>query len=231
MVAVPTLLPRAVPPDVMEPIDGAVLVHTPPVVVVDNAVVAPTQTVVVPAIADGVAGGSVTVIVVVAALLPQLLLTVYEINDVPADKPVTKPVLFIVATDAVTLLQVPPPVTLDSADDAPLQILIVPVMGSTEGTVVTETAYNTDVAPQVPVAVYEIFTVPVALPLTMPVLVTDAVAGLADDQVPPVVVDASVIVAPKQTVEGPVIASGAAGGPVTVMPAVAAVEPQKLVTV
>jgi hypothetical protein len=91
--------------------------------------------------------------VVVAALLPQLLLTVYEINDVPADKPVTKPVLFIVATDTVTLLQVPPPVTLDSAEDAPLQILIVPVMDSTEGTVVTETAYKTDVAPQVPTTV------------------------------------------------------------------------------
>ena len=140
MVAVPTLLPLATPPEVIEPIAGEVLVQTPPVVVVDSVVVAPTQTVVVPAIADGVAGGSVMVTVVVAALLPQLLLTVYEINDVPADKPVTKPVLLIVATDAVTLLHVPPPVTLDNVDEAPLQIFIVPVIGNTVGTVVTETA-------------------------------------------------------------------------------------------
>jgi hypothetical protein len=63
------------------------------------------------------------------------------------------------------------------------------------------------------------------------VLVTDAIAGLAEDQLPPVVVDANVMVAPTQTVEGPVIASGAAGGPLTVIPAVAAVEPQKLVKV
>ena len=52
-------------------------------------------------------GNALTVTVVTQ---PLILVTVYEIVDVPALTPVTSPVLLIVATAVLLLVQVPPAV-------------------------------------------------------------------------------------------------------------------------
>lgn len=54
--------------------------------------------------------------------------------------------------------------------------------------------------------------VPVAIPLTVPVVLTEAIAALLLLQVPPAVASASVIVAPVQTEVAPVIAATAGNG-------------------
>jgi hypothetical protein len=54
----------------------ALLLHAPPLVASASVVVADVHTVVVPVIAAGVAGVVITVKVVVAAVLPQALVTV-----------------------------------------------------------------------------------------------------------------------------------------------------------
>ena len=54
----------------------SVLLQAPPVLVSVNVVVLPVQTVPVPVIADGVVGKGLTVIVTVAAELPQLFVRV-----------------------------------------------------------------------------------------------------------------------------------------------------------
>jgi hypothetical protein len=48
----------------------------------------------------------------------------------PADTPVTTPLLLIVATDVVALLQVPPGVTSDNVLVDPAQTFAVPVMAA-----------------------------------------------------------------------------------------------------
>ena len=52
---------------------------------------------------------------------------------VPAAKPVTKPVLLIVAVVAALLLQVPPVVLLANLEVSPKHVLGVPVMAATVG--------------------------------------------------------------------------------------------------
>ena len=74
--AVPTALPLTTPPEVMEAIEEEELDQKPDGVASFTFVVEPKQTVFEPPMAAGAAGGSVTVTVVVAALAPQLLVTV-----------------------------------------------------------------------------------------------------------------------------------------------------------
>ena len=54
---------------------------------------------------------ALTVTVSVDKLLQPPLVTVYEITDVPADTPVTRPPALIVATPGVALLHTPDEVT------------------------------------------------------------------------------------------------------------------------
>jgi hypothetical protein len=58
--------------------------------------------------------------------------------------------------------------------------------------------------------VYEILTTPGETPRTMPVVPTDAIPASDDDQDPPDVEFARVIVDPEQTTPEPLIADGAA---------------------
>ena len=91
--ATPVLLLLQLPPE------GPVLL---------NVAVALIQTVAAPLTVPAF-GSGFTAINCVALLVPQLLVTVYVIVAFPGDTPVTAPVAgFTVATEGVTLLQVPP---------------------------------------------------------------------------------------------------------------------------
>jgi hypothetical protein len=99
------------------------LIQLPPVVVVLNAVVAPTHTIGVPVIAAGVAL-TVTTLVVMHALLPR-----YVIVAVPAAMPVTVALVSgTVAILVLLLLHVPPPVADGSVVVAPSHTMPVPII-------------------------------------------------------------------------------------------------------
>jgi hypothetical protein len=86
-----------------------VLLHVPPASPVAslNTIEYVGHTVIVPAIAPGL-GKGLTVTLTVAAAIPQLLVTVYEIVVVPAAMPVTTPdEIPIAAVDGFTDVQTP----------------------------------------------------------------------------------------------------------------------------
>ena len=76
-----------------------------------------------------------------------------------------------------------------------------------DGVVLTVIGNN---AEQPAVDVYDIVIVPAAIPVTIPVEVTEARLGLLLFQLPPVVVSVKVVLVPVQTVVAPVIAFGVA---------------------
>jgi hypothetical protein len=98
------------------------LVHVPPVGVELNVVVAPVHTLIVPVMAVG------CVLTVTAAAAKQPPVNVYVIFDVPELTPVTIPVLPIVATPVLALVQVPPDGEELNVVVAPVHTLIVPVI-------------------------------------------------------------------------------------------------------
>ena len=112
--------------------------------------------------------------------------------EVPADTPVTTPVVaFTVATAILEEAQVPPVVPLlVNVEVPPIQIAWVPDKVPAETGAVTVTT-NVDSAlgqPPVPVTVYFIVEVPAVTPVINPVVAfTIATAVLEDVQVPPVV--------------------------------------------
>ena len=95
MVAVPAVTPVTTPAVLIEAIAAEELLQTPPVVVSVKVVVLPTQTVLVPPMAAGAVGRAYTVTVAVFLHPPPL---VKVITLVPAAIPVTRPILFTVAT-------------------------------------------------------------------------------------------------------------------------------------
>lgn len=109
------------------------LLHTPPVIASVNDVVALTHTFEMPVIVPA-KGNGLTVAVTVAATEPQLLLTKYDIVVVPADRPLTKPVLLTVAILVVPLLHTPPVVASVNDVVAPAHTVdapvIIPAMGN-----------------------------------------------------------------------------------------------------
>ena len=146
---------------------------------------------------------------VTVAVTEHPLLSVYVITDVPADTPVTRPVLFTVATpgDAdthgFTAAGVPDPV---SCVVWPIHTVSVPVIvgfGFTVTVAVTEHPL---------LSVYVITDVPADTPVTRPVLFTVATPGDADTHgftaagVPDPV---SCVVNPTHTVKLPVIVGAA----------------------
>jgi len=70
---------------------------------------------------------------------------------VPADKPVTNPPVFIVATEVAELLQVPPVVPSDKVVVAPMQMAVVPLIAG--AALPTVTVVVLLVVPHPPVAV------------------------------------------------------------------------------
>lgn len=114
IVALPSDTPLTTPPVPTVAIPVALLLHTPPLVALAKVVVVFAHSVLVPVI-EATVGKAFTVTVVVAlATHPLTLVTVYEIRDVPAATPLTKPEVPTVATPSVLLLHTPSLVVLVS---------------------------------------------------------------------------------------------------------------------
>ena len=108
MVDVPATPPVTMPVAPTVATAGVTLLHVPPAERSVSAVVPPagqsvSAPVIVPATGDGF-----TVTTVVAATVPQLFVTVYDMVDVPAATPVTMPVAPAVAIPGDTELHTPP---------------------------------------------------------------------------------------------------------------------------
>jgi hypothetical protein len=127
----------------------------------------------------------------------------------PAATPVTTPLASIVATPVFDDVQTPFAVAFASAVVEPAHTSVVPLIAATCGIAFTVTTVDTDdVHPFALVTVYVIVVVPAATPVTTPVeALIVAVAVLAVDHTPPVVVLESVVVAPSHTDVVPVIAA------------------------
>jgi type III secretory pathway component EscR len=109
------------------------LSQVPPDIACVSVVVLPTHKLAEP---DIVVSAALTVTVVVEKQpdAPNL----YEITAVPAETPVTKPVLaLIVATAALLVLQVPPEVALANVAVEPTQSVVLPVMAASDAETVT----------------------------------------------------------------------------------------------
>lgn len=124
----------------------------------------------------------------------------------PAATPVTTPVPEITVARAVLLLvHAPPEGVLLSVVVVVVQTVAVPVIA--EGVMFT---VNGNATPQPAAEVYDMFNVPLEMPVTTPdvLIVPNAVLVLL--QVPPGVASARVTVDPTQTLDAPVMAAGVA---------------------
>ena len=101
----------------------------------------------------GVVGNGLMVTIVEITVVPQVLVTEYEILAVPPDTPVTTPVVFTVATAVLLLDQVPPVVVAVNALVAPSQNVVVPEMLPAVGKVFTNTVFVAAAVLQLLVAV------------------------------------------------------------------------------
>ena len=106
---------------------------------------------------------------------------------VPAAAPVTRPLLFTVATLVLSLLHVPPAVASLSCDVVPVVMVVLPVIDATVGAVFTVRLFEALTgAPQPLLTVYVILVVPAPTAVTRPVLAfTVATAVLLLLHVPP----------------------------------------------
>ena len=195
----PADTPFTTPAVLMEPTAKLLLLQVPPVVVLLNAVVNPTHTFNVPAIAAGL-GLTVRPIVVI-----QPAAEVYVIVSAPLARPDTMPeVEPMVASAGVLLVQVPPAVASVKVVVAPTHKVVEPAIAAGSGLTVT------GVVTKQPVGnVKVIVTVPADTPFTTPVeepMVARAVLLLLHMLVPDA--SASVVVFPTQTLVVPVIAKG-----------------------
>ena len=106
--------------------------------------------------------------------------TVYEITAVPAEIPVTTPVLLTVATFGESVSQSPPSVAFANVEVEPTQTDVVPVIGATTGNGFTVITVDTMVTQEFSlVTSYEISVVPAVSPVTSPVSLIDATDGEA----------------------------------------------------
>lgn len=184
----PPFNPVTRPALVTEATVGLLLVHVPPVVG-DNVVVAPTQIVLKPVILT--TGKAVTVTGALAAETQPVLALVYVKVAVPAETPVTTPVLVTVATDGA-LLTHEPPVEGDKVVVLPAQILLDPVMLAIGIGLTVTTGVAADKHPLEALVKVKL-TVPAAKPVTTPAFVTLAMEPSLLAQVPPEVGDTPVI--------------------------------------
>lgn len=162
------------------------LLHVPPPVVLVNVAAIPEQILVAPLIVAGLA------FIVTSCIAKQPVAdSLYVIVAVPADTPVTIPlVVGIVAIAVLLLLHVPPVVVLVRVVAAASQRLADPEMAA--GVAATFTAIDRK---QPGETVYVIFAAPVATPVTIPVPEpTVAIAELLLDHVPPEAICESVVV-------------------------------------
>ena len=174
--------------------------HVPPVVELANVVDNPSQTFDAPVIAATTGNGlTVTTIAVEVAEQPLALVTVYEplvvaVMDCvcnPFDHKYVEPVLAVKTTEPPAQNVVAPPAA---------------IVADADGLTVTDAVVDV-VHPLALVTLYVIVTKPDVTPDTTPVVLTVATALLLDDQVPPVVELANVVVEPVHTFDDPVIAA------------------------
>ena len=121
-------------------------------------------------------------------------------DAIPVKMPEPIPIVPVAGT---VLLHVPPTGELLSVIDEPSHTTDGPPMAAGNGFTVTA---KERVQPAV--LAVTMFTVPAALPVTTPVALTDAIAGLLLVHVTPGVVLVSVIVLPTHTAVGPVTTAG-----------------------
>ena len=145
-------MPVTLPDASTVPTEEVTLLHAPPAAASVKAVLAPAQTMGVPVIVPAF-GNALTVTTWVAAAVPQLLVTVYDIVVLPEEMPLTLPAASTVPTEDVTLLHAPPAAALVKAVLAPAQTTGVPVMVPALGNVLTVTTRIAAAVPQLLVAV------------------------------------------------------------------------------
>lgn len=198
-VAEPAETPVTTPALVTVATAGLLLTQVPPVVG-DKALVAPMQMLLEPVILT--TGIALMVTVPVGADTQPVAVWVKVKVAVPAETPVTTPAFETVATPGLLLTQVPP-VVGDKVVVAATQMLLAPVM-LTVGSALTVTGkVGTDTQPVMELVKVKV-TEPADKPVTFPLFVTVATAGLLLTQVPPVVGD-KVVFALTQIVLEPVM--------------------------
>lgn len=115
---------------------------------------------------------------------------------VPAVTPVMVPLVLIVATDGVLLLQVPPVVVLLTVVVCPTHTCSVPAIAAGSGFTVTVAVRIHPVPSEYVIVAVAAVVLPVSTPLTVPIPSTVATVVLLLAQVPPAVVVLSDVVAP-----------------------------------
>jgi hypothetical protein len=124
------------------------LLHVPPVVAFESAVVEPIQTCVLPDI-PGTTGIAYTVSGAIAVPgQPNALVTVYVMLTTPAETPFTIPVdRPTVATDMLLLVQLPPGVVFAFVIEVPTQCAVGPVIAGITGVGLTVTTLVVNAVP------------------------------------------------------------------------------------
>ena len=126
------------------------LVHVPPLTVELTVVVPPVHTALLPVTVPAL-GNGLTVIDCVAVLVPQLLVTLYDMVAVPMAPPVTIPDVFTVAIVMLLLLQVPPVTVGVNAVAEPEHTVDAPEMVPADGAPKTVTVTLAALLPHTPV--------------------------------------------------------------------------------
>ena len=197
-VTVPADIPVINPALLIVATAGALLTHVPPTPGL-AVIVAPTHNV-----ADGVltTGSAFTVTEGVVLLQPVAV----EVNvkaTLPADIPVTKPALLMVATPGALLTQVPP--------TPGLAFIVAPTHNVADGVLTTGRAFTVTVGvvliQPVVVDVKVKVTVPADIPVINPALLIVAIAGALLTHVPPAP-GLAVIVAPTHNVANGTLTTG-----------------------
>ena len=146
MVVVPEVRPLTTPEELIVATVVLVLLHTPPVVASVNVVEEPEHTVAVPLIVPAEEG--LTVTTMVAATIPQVFVTVYDMVVVPAARPLTTPEVFTVATRVLVLLHTPPVVASVNVVDKPAITVAVPLIVPAAGEGLTVITWVATAVPQ-----------------------------------------------------------------------------------
>ena len=177
MVSVPAALPVTTPP-ALTPASAYTELQVPPAVPVASVRVIwePAQTVDRPLMAPAL-GIGLTVTTCVVAIVPQLLVTVYDIVVLPTVTGVTTPVALTVATAAAVLSHVPPEDVSVRVSREPIHTVLPPLITPDAGSGLTVTTCVATEDPQALETVYLTVSVPALTPVTTPAMDTDAMAG------------------------------------------------------
>lgn len=202
MITVPAVIPVTTPVLLTVAIVALLLVQVPPETVSTNVIEAEVQTLPGPDITPA-EGELFTVIARVATAVLQAPVTVYDMSALPEVTPNTTPDAFIEATLVLLLLHVPPVTAFVSVVLLPVQTTELPEIVPAVTGLLTTTVCVANAVPQLPETVYEISTVPVAKPVTLPVVLTVAIDVLLLLHVPPLTASVKVMLLPTQTTPGP----------------------------